>query len=112
MILTPLESLITIGVIALGTFFTRVLPFILFPGNKKTPDFIEYLGMVLPYSIIGMLVVYCLKSVSISSFPFGIPEFIAIAFVILIHKWKHNTLLSIGGGTVVYMILVQMVFPS
>lgn len=112
MILTPLESLITIGVIALGTFGTRVLPFILFPGNKKTPDFIEYLAKILPYSIIGMLVVYCLKAVSISKSPFGIPELIGVSLVILIDKWKHNTLLSIGGGTVAYMILVQMVFPT
>lgn len=112
MILTPLESILTIGIIALGTFCTRVLPFILFPGNKEAPDFIEYLGRVLPYSIIGMLVVYCLKSVSVMKYPFGIPEFIGVAFVILVHKWKHNTLLSIGGGTVVYMILVQVIFPA
>lgn len=112
MILTPLESILTIGVIALGTFCTRVLPFILFPCSKKTPDFIEYLGRVLPYSIIGMLVVYCLKSMSVMKYPFGIPEVIGVAFVVLVHKWKHNTLLSIGGGTVVYMILVQVIFPA
>lgn len=110
--LSTTEGILTIGVIAIGTFGTRVVPFLLFPGKKKIPGFIEYLGKVLPYSIIGMLVVYCLKNVSITDSPFGIPELLGILFVFIVHKWKHNTLLSIGGGTAFYMLLVQLIFVS
>jgi branched-subunit amino acid transport protein AzlD len=108
--MTSVQALITILVIAAVTVLTRVLPFAMFPGNKKTPEFILYLGEVLPFAIIGMLVVYCFKSVSVVRAPFGIPEVIAAAFVVFIHKWKHNLLLSIGGGTILYMLLVQLVF--
>lgn len=108
--MTSTQALITILVIAAVTVVTRVLPFAMFPGNKKTPEFILYLGEVLPFAIIGMLVVYCFKSVSVLQAPFGIPEVIASAFVIFIHKWKHNLLLSIAGGTILYMLLVQLVF--
>lgn len=110
--LTTMEALLTITVITLGTFGTRVVPFLLFPGNKKIPAFVEYLGRVLPYSIIGMLVVYCLKNISIINSPFGIPELLGILFVLIVHKWKHNTLLSVGGGTLFYMLLVQLVFVN
>ena len=96
---------LTVLVIAAVTFLTRALPFLLFPANKKTPGFVSYLGRVLPYAIMGMLVVYCFKGVSLLAWPFALPEFIAGAFVVL-----HNMLLSIGGGTVLYMILVQAVF--
>ena len=108
--MTSTQALITILVIAAVTVLTRVLPFALFPGNKKTPEFILYLGEVLPFAIIGMLVVYCFKSVSFFQAPFGLPEVIAGVFVIMIHKWKHNLLLSIGGGTILYMLLVQLIF--
>ena len=101
---------LTVLVIAAVTFLTRALPFLLFPANKKTPGFVSYLGRVLPYAIMGMLVVYCFKGVSLLAWPFALPEFIAGAFVVLAHKWRHNMLLSIGGGTVLYMILVQAVF--
>ncbi|MCI8464672.1 MAG: branched-chain amino acid transporter AzlD [Lachnospiraceae bacterium] len=100
----------TILTIAAATFFTRLLPFLLFPANKKTPDFILYLGRVLPYAIMGMLIIYCFKDVDFLSWPCGLPELLASLFVILAHKWKHNLLLSIGGGTVLYMLLVQAVF--
>ena len=110
MILTAPQSLIIILVIALITFFIRVIPFILFPAHKKTPKYIVYLGTVLPYAIIGMLIVYCLKEVSLHTFPFGLPEFIAIIFVVIIHVWKKNALLSIGGGTILYMMFVQLIF--
>lgn len=109
MLLTTTQSLILIGFIALGTQITRALPFILFPENKKTPRYIIYLGKVLPYAAIGLLVVYCLKNVSFFVNPFGIPEAIAILCVLVLHLWKNNTLLSIGGGTVVYMVLVQLI---
>ncbi len=104
------KALILVAVIALVTFATRVLPFLIFPGNKKTPPFVAYLGNVLPYAVMGMLVVYCLKSVNPLTAPYGLPELISIVLVIVAHKWKHNLLLSIAGGTVVYMFLIQVVF--
>lgn len=110
MILTIQQSLIIILVISITTFFTRAVPFILFPANKKTPKYILYLGSVLPFAIIGMLIVYCLKTVSIFSSPFGLPELISIIFIAAVHIWKKNSLLSIGGGTVFYMLLVQFIF--
>ena len=107
--LTSLQALLTIGVIALTTLLTRSLTFVLFSSGKKTPKVVEYLGEVLPYAIIGMLVVYCFRYVSFVAYPFGIGEIVASVFVVLVHKWKHNLLLSIGGGTVLYMVLVQLV---
>lgn len=104
------ESLILIVVMAVTTFVTRVIPFIIFPPGKKTPEIIAYLGKVLPYAIIAMLIIYCLKSISITQAPYGLPEFIAVLFVVLVHKWKHNLLLSIGGGTILYMVLIQFFF--
>ena len=105
-----MHSVWIIAVAALVTAATRFLPFLIFRGGKKTPDIIVYLGKVLPYAIMGMLVVYCLKGVSFAAFPFGIPEFLGCAVVALLHIWKRNTLLSIGVGTVCYMLLVQLVF--
>lgn len=110
MTLTSSEAFITVAVMALGTLLTRMLPFILFPDSKQAPAYINYLGKVLPYPVIGLLVVYCLKNVSLVQSPYGIPEAIAILCVVLLHLWKNNTLLSIGAGTVVYMLLVQKVF--
>jgi branched-subunit amino acid transport protein AzlD len=107
--LTPLESLLTIGVIALTTLLTRALTFVIFRADKKTPPMIEYLGKVLPFAIIGMLVVYALRDVNVMEYPYGIPEAIAGIFVVMIHKWKHNLMLSIGGGTVLYMVLIQWI---
>lgn len=109
MTLTPFESFVTIGVIALGTILTRALPFICFPNESKTPKYILYLGKVLPYPAIGLLIVYCLKNVSFLTSPYGIPEGIAVLCVVLLHLWKENTLLSIGGGTAVYMILLKII---
>ena len=93
----------------LGTMVTRFLPFLNFPEGKEPPEFIQYLGKVLPYAVIGLLVIYCLKDVP-GSGTYGIPEFLAIAFIVLLHRWKKSILLSIGGGTVFYMLLVQFVF--
>ena len=104
------QAFIMIFIMAGVTFFIRVLPFLLFPGNKKTPSYILYLGKVLPYAIIGMLVVYCLKDVSPLTAPFGLPELVTASSIITVHLWKRNTLLSIGGGTLLYMFLVQCVF--
>lgn len=93
----------------LGTMMTRFLPFLIFPEGKEPPEFIQYLGKVLPYAVIGLLVIYCLKDVP-GSGTYGIPEFLAIAFIVFLHRWKKSILLSIGGGTVFYMLLVQFVF--
>ena len=93
----------------LGTMVTRFLPFLIFPEGKEPPEFIQYLGKVLPYAVIGLLVIYCLKDVP-GSGTYGIPEFLAIAFIVLLHRWKKSILLSIGGGTVFYMLLLQFVF--
>ena len=92
------------------TILTRFLPFLLFPAGKPTPGYVRYLGKVLPAAVFGMLVIYCLKNVSIVSGSHGLPEFIAIAAVVALHLWKRQTLLSIAGGTVCYMLLVQFVF--
>ena len=100
--------LIAAGVLV--TIATRFLPFLIFGEKRKTPPIITYLGTVLPCAIMGMLVVYCLKDVSFVKNPFGIPELIACAVVAALHVWKRNSLLSIGGGTVCYMRLVQLIF--
>lgn len=99
-----------IAVIALVTAALRFLPFFIFRGNRQTPKYVEYLGKVLPYAIMGMLVVYCLKGVSFGDLENWLPYFLATASVVLIHLWKRNTLLSIITGTVLYMVLVQLVF--
>ena len=105
-----LQAFIMILIMAGVTFFIRGLPFLLFPGNKKTPAYIMYLGKVLPFAIIGMLVVYCFKNVYVVAAPFGIPELIALVVIVILHVWKRNTLVSIGGGTLLYMFLVQVLF--
>lgn len=109
MTMTTTQAIITIAAVVLGTMATRFIPFIIFPEGKNPPEFVKYLGTVLPYAAIGLLVIYCLKDVPASS-THGLPEAIAILFIVWIHKWKKNTFLSIGGGTVLYMILVQTVF--
>jgi len=111
MTLTPMKSLIIILGIACATMLTRALPFILFPAGRKMPEYITYLGKVLPFAIIGMLVVYCLKGVQPASCPYALPELFAVSVVIALHLWKRNTLLSIGGGTLLYMLLIRFVFP-
>lgn len=108
--MTTTQAFITVLLIAAATFCTRLLPFVLFPDADKAPAFVKYLGEVLPYAAIGMLVVYCLKGVTPTSAPYGIPELLGVAAVAGLHLWKRNTLLSIGGGTVLYMVLVQFVF--
>ena len=94
----------------LGTQISRWLPFIAFSGKKETPKFVQYLGRVLPPALMGLIVVYCFKNVPILTGSHGLPELIASAVVILTYEWKENLLLSVGGGTLVYMLLVQFVF--
>lgn len=104
------QAFIMVLIMAGITFLIRGLPFLMFPGNKKTPAYILYLGKVLPFAIIGMLVVYCFKNVSVIAAPFGIPELISLVVIVCLHVWKRNTLISIGCGTLLYMFLVQVVF--
>ena len=99
-----------IVVAAVVTALTRFLPFLIFRKKESTPAIITYLGQVLPCAIMGMLVVYCMKDVRFLAAPFGIPELIGCVIVALLHIWKRNSLLSIGVGTVCYMLLVQLVF--
>ena len=104
------EQIITIAVVALGTMLTRFLPFLLFPAGKPTPRYVQYLGKALPGAVFGLLVVYCLKNVGLLSGSHGMPELIAILVVAGLHLWKRQMLLSIAGGTIAYMLLVQLVF--
>lgn len=108
--MTLTQQIITIGMVVLGTAVTRFLPFLVFPAGKLTPKYVQYLGKVLPAAVFGLLVIYSLKDVSILSGSHGIPELIAIIVVVVLHVWKRQMLLSIAGGTVCYMLLVQMVF--
>lgn len=108
--MTLLQKSITILMVVIGTMLTRFLPFICFPGNKPTPKIVSYLGKVLPGAIFGLLVVYCLKNVSLFSGNHAIPELISITVVILLHRWKRQMLLSIFGGTACYMLLIQFIF--
>ena len=108
--MTLTQQMITIGMVVLGTMLTRFLPFLVFPAGKPTPKYIQYLGKVLPGAVFGFLVIYCLKNVSIFTGSHGLPELIAIVLVVVLHLWKRQMLLSIAGGTICYMLLVQFVF--
>ncbi|ASA19787.1 branched-chain amino acid transporter permease [Paenibacillus donghaensis] len=110
MSMTSWETVITIGMVILGTMMTRFIPFILFPPGRPTPKYIQYLGNMLPSAALGLLVIYSIKGVSFLSGNYGIPEIISILMIILLHYWKRNMLLSIASGTVLYMLLVQFVF--
>lgn len=105
-----LYALILILIIAFVTAALRFVPFFIFSGNRAVPEFITYLGRVLPYSIMAMLVVYCLKGISFISAPFGLPEMISVVFVAVLHIWRRNTLFSIICGTICYMLLIQFIF--
>ncbi len=104
------HGILLVAVVAGVTILLRFLPFWLFGGGKETPPVIRYLGKALPYAIMGMLVVYCLRGVSFLQAPYGLPQLLAVLLVVLLHCWKRNTLLSILGGTFLYMFLVQAVF--
>lgn len=108
--MTLVQKIIIIGMAVLGTAMTRFLPFLIFPGDRPVPKYVQYLGKVLPSAVFGLLVVYCLRNVNMLSGSHGIPELISIAAVAGLHLWKRQMLLSIAGGTVCYMMLVQMVF--
>lgn len=108
--MTLAQQMITIFMVIFGTMLTRFLPFLLFPAGRETPKYIKYLGKVLPPAVFGLLVVYCLKDINVFTGSHGLPELIAIAVVVLLHCWKRQMLLSIAGGTICYMLLVQFAF--
>ena len=108
--MTLSKQIISVSMVVLGTSVTRFLPFLIFPAGKPTPKYIKYLGRVLPPAVFGLLVIYCLKNVSVFTGSHGVPELISIILVIVLHVWKRQMLLSIAGGTVCYMLLVQLVF--
>lgn len=110
--MTFTQQIITIAMVVFGTMVTRFLPFLVFPAGKETPKYIQYLGKVLPCAVFGLLVIYSLKDVSVLSGNHGIPEMLSILLVVVLHVWKRQMLLSIAGGTVCYMLLVQFVFTA
>ena len=107
---SSLHALSMILVIAAVTAALRFAPFFIFSGERAVPKFINYLGRVLPYSIMAMLVVYCLKGIRFTKEPFGLPEMISVVLVAVLHVWKRNTLFSIISGTICYMVLIQFLF--
>lgn len=108
--MTLTQQIVTIAMCVLATLLTRFLPFVVFRANKPTPKYIQYLGKVLPGAIFAMLIVYCLKDVSILEGSHGLPELIAIAITVVLHLWKRQMILSIAAGTISYMLLIQFVF--
>jgi branched-subunit amino acid transport protein AzlD len=106
--MTLTQQIITIGLCVLGTMTTRFLPFLIFSEKRTTPAFIRYIGKYLPSAVFGMLVIYCLKNVSLLSGSHGVPELLAIIITIILHKWKRQMLVSIAGGTVCYMLLLHL----
>ena len=108
--MTLQQQIITIAMCVVGTMLTRFLPFLVFRPKRPTPRYIQYLGRVLPGAIFAMLIIYCLRDVSLLQGSHGLPELIAIAVTVGLHLWKWQMLLSIAGGTICYMLLVQFIF--
>lgn len=120
--LSTTQAIAAIAVMAVVTFLTRALPFLLFDRGDHPPKLVLYLGRVLPPAVIAMLIIYCLKSnilaveANLTSLldpavlNQWLPALLAVAVVVILHIWKHNNLLSIFGGTILYMFLVQAVF--
>ena len=108
--MTLAQQILTIGLCIGGTMLSRFLPFLIFTENKKTPAFVQYIGKYLPSAVFGMLVIYCLKNVSILQGSHGIPELLGILVTAALHLWKRQMLLSIAGGTIFYMLVLHFVF--
>lgn len=104
------QQILTIAAVVAGTLLTRFIPFLLFPAGKPTPKYIQYLGTVLPSAVFGMLIIYCFKNVSVFTGNHAIPELLCVGVTITLHLWKRQMLLSIAGGTLCYMALVQFIF--
>ena len=98
---------LTVAVVVAATLLTRFSAFLIFPPGKKAPDFVQYLGEALPAAVMGMLVVYTFKDTIVFSYPYGVPELIALLVTVGMHLWKRNMFMSIGIGTIVYMLIVQ-----
>ena len=105
--MTSFEMVITVAIVVAATLLTRFSAFLIFPPGKKAPDFVQYLGKALPAAVMGMLVVYTFKDTIVFSYPYGIPELIALLVTVGLHLWKRNMLVSIAVGTIVYMLIVQ-----
>ncbi len=128
MTLTPTQAIVSIAVMAIVTFLTRFLPFLLFDRGEAPPKIVLYLGRVLPPAVIAMLIIYCLRSPAVNLLPGWLeemsgwwtgvlaflyqwaPQIISGLVTVILHIWKRNNLLSIFSGTILYMILVQAVF--
>lgn len=108
--MTLTQQIITIAVVVLGTMLTRFLPFWVFPADKPTPGYVLFLGRLLPPAVLGLLVIYSVKDVEWTGGLYGLPEILGILLIVGLHIWKRNMLLSIAGGTVFYMVLVQYIF--
>lgn len=108
--MSVVQHVITIALCVFGTMTTRFLPFLVFSEKRKTPKYVDYLGKALPAAVFGLLVVYCLKGVSLFAGNHGLPELIGILATAGLHLWHKNMLLSIGGGTVIYMLVLQLLF--
>ncbi len=102
-------SVLIILAMAAATFAARVTPFLLFPGEREVPEIVRYLGRVLPPAVIGLLLVLCLKDIDIFGSSHGIPEIVSVALIVVLHRWRRNTLLSVGGGTAFYMLLLRLI---
>ncbi len=107
-VMTPLQTLAMIGAVALGTVITRFLPFWLFPEDRHVPRVVLFLGRALPPAMMGLLLVYCLKGTDVLGPTHAIPEVVALALIYVLHRWKRNALLSIAGGTAVYVLLLRL----
>lgn len=106
--MTTTQILLTVAIVALVTFGTRVLAFVLFPGGKQPPAFVVWMGQQLPRAVMAMLVIYCLKDISFSASPWGIPALLGVAITAFLHAWKKQMVLSICGGTLTYMLLLRL----
>lgn len=105
--MTSFEMVLTVAVVVAATLLTRFSAFLIFPPGKKAPDFVQYLGKALPAAVMGMLVIYTFKDTIVFSYPYGVPELIALLVTVGMHLWKRNMFMSIGIGTIVYMLIVQ-----
>ena len=110
--MTLMQQLVTIAMCVLGTMATRYIPFLLFPPGKQTPPYVQYLGKVLPSAVFALLVVYCLKDVSLTAELHGSPEALALVVTGVLHVWRRQMFLSMAAGTILYMVLVQTVFAG